>query len=113
MKYSHADNKLQFIYGPKRVFVDNYCILKSSEILLFTIYIFLFKDDHLKMTTSRNVADGGYNCRVRLDQILAIIVRKEGCRGDPGDFWMYENGYLLFQVNFKNYYCFSSLNFLF
>lgn len=34
-----------------------------------------------------------------LHQCLAIIVRKEGCRGDPGDFWMYENGYLLFQVS--------------
>ncbi|CAG9825226.1 unnamed protein product [Phaedon cochleariae] len=49
------------------------------------------------MNTNRNVADGGYNCRVKLDQVLAIIIRKEGCRGDPGDFWMYENGYLLFQ----------------
>ncbi|KAJ8921003.1 hypothetical protein NQ315_015799, partial [Exocentrus adspersus] len=54
-------------------------------------------DDHLKMTSSRNGVDGGYNCRVKLDQIVAIVVRKEGCRGDPGDFWMYENGYLLFQ----------------
>lgn len=50
------------------------------------------------MTTTRNGVDGGFKCRVRLDQILAIIVRKEGCVGDPGDFWMYENGYLLFQV---------------
>ncbi|EFA03695.2 hypothetical protein TcasGA2_TC013799 [Tribolium castaneum] len=39
----------------------------------------------------------GSKCRVLLHQCLAIIVRKEGCRGDPGDFWMYENGYLLFQ----------------
>ncbi|XP_063922621.1 probable serine/threonine-protein kinase nek3 [Zophobas morio] len=39
----------------------------------------------------------GHKCRVLLHQCLAIIVRKEGCRGDPGDFWMYENGYLLFQ----------------
>ncbi|XP_018564304.1 dentin sialophosphoprotein [Anoplophora glabripennis] len=49
------------------------------------------------MNSSRNGVDGGYNCRVKLNQILAIVVRKEGCRGDPGDFWMYENGYLLFQ----------------
>ncbi|XP_074027214.1 stork-head domain-containing protein knockout [Leptinotarsa decemlineata] len=49
------------------------------------------------MNTNRNGVDGGYNCRVKLKQILAIVVRKEGCRGDPGDFWMYENGYLLFQ----------------
>lgn len=51
------------------------------------------------MTTTRNGVDGGYKCRVRLEQILAIVVRKEGCIGDPGDFWMYENGYLLFQVS--------------
>ncbi|XP_049822609.1 dentin sialophosphoprotein isoform X2 [Aethina tumida] len=53
-------------------------------------------DDHLTMNASRS-GDGGYNCRVKLTQCLAIVVRKEGCRGDPGDFWMYENGYLLFQ----------------
>lgn len=50
------------------------------------------------MNSSGNGVDGGYSCRVVLNQILAIVVRKEGCRGDPGDFWMYENGYLLFQV---------------
>lgn len=32
-----------------------------------------------------------------LRRCLAIIVRKEGCQGDPGDFWMYESGYMLFQ----------------
>ncbi|XP_017777640.1 PREDICTED: dentin sialophosphoprotein isoform X2 [Nicrophorus vespilloides] len=37
------------------------------------------------------------DCRVALRRCLAIIVRKEGCQGDPGDFWMYESGYLLFQ----------------
>lgn len=37
-------------------------------------------------------------CRVMLRRCLAIVVRKEGCQGDPGDFWMYESGYLLFQV---------------
>ncbi|XP_060517690.1 storkhead-box protein 2 isoform X2 [Cylas formicarius] len=47
------------------------------------------------MTSSRQ--DGVQNCRIRLNEILAIIVRKEGCQRDPGDFWMYENGYLLFQ----------------
>ncbi|KAK5646096.1 hypothetical protein RI129_004560 [Pyrocoelia pectoralis] len=36
-------------------------------------------------------------CRVMLRRCLAIIVRKEGCQGDPGDFWMYESGYMLFQ----------------
>ncbi|GJQ86390.1 hypothetical protein Trydic_g10301, partial [Trypoxylus dichotomus] len=36
-------------------------------------------------------------CRVMLRRCLAIVVRKEGCQGDPGDFWMYESGYLLFQ----------------
>lgn len=40
----------------------------------------------------------GEGCRVMLRHCLAIIVRKEGCQGDPGDFWMYESGYLLFQV---------------
>lgn len=40
---------------------------------------------------------GSYNCRIQLQQCLAIVVRKEGCKSDPGDFWMYENGYLLFQ----------------
>lgn len=59
----------------------------------------LFQDDHLKMISSRSGQDGGLNCRVKLNQVLAIIVRKEGCQGDPGDFWMYENGYLLFQVS--------------
>ncbi|CAH0557300.1 unnamed protein product [Brassicogethes aeneus] len=49
------------------------------------------------MNSSHSGVDGGYNCRVKLNQSLAIVVRKEGCRGDPGDFWMYENGYLLFQ----------------
>ncbi|KAF7274821.1 hypothetical protein GWI33_012511 [Rhynchophorus ferrugineus] len=49
------------------------------------------------MTTSRIGSDCGSTCRVKLTQVLAIIVRKEGCQGDPGDFWMYENGYLLFQ----------------
>ncbi|CAH1108915.1 unnamed protein product [Psylliodes chrysocephalus] len=50
------------------------------------------------MNTNRNGGDGDFNCRVRLNHVLAIIIRKEGClRGDPGDFWMYENGYLLFQ----------------
>lgn len=61
---------------------------------------YLFQDDHLTMNASRS-GDGGYNCRVKLTQCLAIVVRKEGCRGDPGDFWMYENGYLLFQVSDK------------
>lgn len=49
------------------------------------------------MTSSRIGQDSGVHCRVKLNQVLAIIVRKEGCQGDPGDFWMYENGYLLFQ----------------
>ncbi|XP_019757329.2 uncharacterized protein LOC109535775 isoform X2 [Dendroctonus ponderosae] len=49
------------------------------------------------MTSSRTGQDGVVNCRVKLNNIIAIIVRKEGCQGDPGDFWMYENGYLLFQ----------------
>ncbi|KAK9878445.1 hypothetical protein WA026_022085 [Henosepilachna vigintioctopunctata] len=35
--------------------------------------------------------------RLALHQCLAIVLRKEGCQGDPGDFWMYENGYPLFQ----------------
>ncbi|KAF2882201.1 hypothetical protein ILUMI_23968 [Ignelater luminosus] len=39
----------------------------------------------------------GAECRVKLRHCLAIILRKEGCEGDPGDFWMYESGYLLFQ----------------
>ncbi|KAK4879140.1 hypothetical protein RN001_007286 [Aquatica leii] len=39
----------------------------------------------------------GPECRVMLRRCLAIIVRKEGCQGDPGDFWMYESGYMLFQ----------------
>ncbi|KAF5269189.1 hypothetical protein FQR65_LT02490 [Abscondita terminalis] len=39
----------------------------------------------------------GPDCRVMLRRCLAIIVRKEGCQGDPGDFWMYESGYMLFQ----------------
>lgn len=69
------------------------------NLIILLIVIIWFQDDHLKMTTTRNGVDGGYKCRVRLDQILAIIVRKEGCVGDPGDFWMYENGYLLFQVS--------------
>lgn len=43
----------------------------------------------------------GEGCRVMLRHCLAIIVRKEGCQGDPGDFWMYESGYLLFQVIVK------------
>ncbi|KAL1497057.1 hypothetical protein ABEB36_008083 [Hypothenemus hampei] len=46
---------------------------------------------------SRTGQDGGINCRIKLNQVLAIVLRKEGCQGDPGDFWMYENGYLLFQ----------------
>ncbi|XP_050306817.1 storkhead-box protein 1 isoform X2 [Anthonomus grandis grandis] len=52
------------------------------------------------MTSSRQAGgqDGGTSsCRVKLNHVLAIVVRKEGCQGDPGDFWMYENGYLLFQ----------------
>ncbi|XP_028137118.2 uncharacterized protein LOC114331697 [Diabrotica virgifera virgifera] len=49
------------------------------------------------MNSNRKEVDGDYNCRVKLNQALAIIIRKDGCRGDPGDFWMYENGYLLFQ----------------
>ncbi|CAG9765994.1 unnamed protein product [Ceutorhynchus assimilis] len=49
------------------------------------------------MTSIRKGEDSGTNCRVKLKQVLAIIIRKEGCQGDPGDFWMYENGYLLFQ----------------
>ncbi|XP_066258108.1 storkhead-box protein 1 isoform X1 [Euwallacea similis] len=52
-------------------------------------------DEQLKMTSNRLGQDASR--RVKLNQVLAIIVRKEGCRGDPGDFWMYENGYLLFQ----------------
>ncbi|XP_018321066.1 uncharacterized protein LOC108734146 [Agrilus planipennis] len=36
-------------------------------------------------------------CRLMLCHCLAIIMRKEGCQSDPGDFWMYESGYLLFQ----------------
>ncbi|XP_022918720.1 serine-rich adhesin for platelets isoform X2 [Onthophagus taurus] len=43
------------------------------------------------MTTARP------DCRVILRRCLAIVLRKEGCQGDPGDFWMYESGYLLFQ----------------
>nr|CAI5867652.1 unnamed protein product [Callosobruchus analis] len=49
------------------------------------------------MNLDRGGIDGSLSCRLRLSQSLAIILRKEGCRGDPGDFWMYENGYLLFQ----------------
>ncbi|XP_056643810.1 uncharacterized protein LOC130449812 [Diorhabda sublineata] len=49
------------------------------------------------MNTNRNGLDGDCNCRIKLKRVLAIVMRKEGCRGDPGDFWMYENGYLLFQ----------------
>ncbi|KAI4465951.1 winged helix domain-containing protein [Holotrichia oblita] len=49
------------------------------------------RDDHLMMTSVRP------ECRVMLRRCLAIVVRKEGCQGDPGDFWMYESGYLLFQ----------------
>lgn len=41
--------------------------------------------------------------RLALHQCLAIVLRKEGCQGDPGDFWMYENGYPLFQVNIKDF----------
>ncbi|CAG9853936.1 unnamed protein product [Phyllotreta striolata] len=48
------------------------------------------------MNTNRS-GDGDFNCRVRLNHVLAILVRKEGCRADPGEFWMYENGYLIFQ----------------
>lgn len=46
-------------------------------------------------------------CRVMLRRCLAIVVRKEGCQGDPGDFWMYESGYLLFQVRTRqiSYFC--------
>ncbi|CAH1961962.1 unnamed protein product [Acanthoscelides obtectus] len=50
------------------------------------------------MNLDRSGIDGSLSCRLRLSQSVAIILRKEGCRGDPaGDFWMYENGYLLFQ----------------
>lgn len=53
---------------------------------------FLLQDDNLNMNSKE---PGG----VTLRNCLAIIVRKEGCQGDPGDFWMYESGYLLFQVS--------------
>lgn len=49
------------------------------------------------MNPNRNGVDGDCNCRIKLKRVLAIVMRKEGCRVDPGDFWMYENGYLLFQ----------------
>lgn len=35
--------------------------------------------------------------RIKINHCVAIVLRKEGCQGDPGDFWMYENGYTLFQ----------------
>ncbi|GLV39219.1 knockout [Carabus blaptoides fortunei] len=36
-------------------------------------------------------------CHLMLRHCLAIQLRKEGCQGDPGEFWMYDSGYLLFQ----------------
>lgn len=36
-------------------------------------------------------------CHLMLRHCLAVHLRKEGSQGDPGEFWMYDSGYLLFQ----------------
>ena len=43
------------------------------------------------------------NAKLILSSCLALTIRKEGTvRNYSGEFWMYENGYLLFQVS--NFY---------
>lgn len=40
--------------------------------------------------------------QLNLRHCLAITLRKEGCLADPAELWMYDSGYLLFQVSSTN-----------
>jgi hypothetical protein len=49
---------------------------------------------------------GPQRCRLILQQCLAIQLSKAG--NAPEDFWMYDSGYMIFQVSFVvDAYCFA------
>lgn len=53
---------------------------------------------------------GPQRCRLILQHCLAIQLTKPG--HTPEDFWMYDSGYMIFQVSFSlNYNFFISSNF--
>jgi hypothetical protein len=73
---------------------------KKSSLCAWVI-VLNYKETKIKMSTK---SPGPQRCRLILQQCLAIQLSKSG--NAPEDFWMYDSGYMIFQVSLS----FSHMN---